>query len=88
MASDGGGTIGEEVADMCLREGAMDFVLKHRLWRLPDWRTPSPGRADSVSDTGVGMSRQVQQKLLEPFFTTKPAEGHRSRARHQLRHRE
>ncbi|HUP53715.1 MAG TPA: PAS domain S-box protein [Longimicrobiales bacterium] len=29
------GTMGEEFADECLREGATDFVLKHRLARLP-----------------------------------------------------
>ena len=28
-----------------------------------------------VSDTGVGMSAEVQQRCLEPFFTTKGAQG-------------
>ena len=29
------GSLGEEFADVCIREGAADFVLKHRLGRLP-----------------------------------------------------
>jgi PAS domain S-box-containing protein len=33
---------------------------------------PGPHVVMEVSDTGVGMSEDVQQKIFDPFFTTKP----------------
>ena len=40
-----------------------------------DARTGRPGVRMSIADTGVGMSRETQQRLFQAFFTTKSMNG-------------
>jgi two-component system, cell cycle sensor histidine kinase and response regulator CckA len=59
--------------------GALRFGLAHRFIESED-QAPHPGiKAGpwivlSVSDTGMGMSPEVQAHIFEPFFTTKPVD--------------
>lgn len=42
-----------------------DFIIRHENVK------PGPYVLLSVSDTGIGMSKKIQDNLFEPFFTTK-----------------
>ncbi len=39
------------------------------------WVTPGPFAQLTVSDTGVGMTREVRERAFEPFFSTKGAQS-------------
>jgi PAS domain S-box-containing protein len=59
-AMPGGGTLRIETANVDFEEGG-----------LPAGMTPGRYIQLKVSDTGIGMSKDVQSHLFEPFFTTK-----------------
>jgi signal transduction histidine kinase len=61
-AMSGGGTLLIETADRTLKtapDGVSDFI-------------PGDYVALSVRDTGEGMSEEVRERAVDPFFTTKP----------------
>jgi signal transduction histidine kinase/DNA-binding response OmpR family regulator len=51
--------------------GTVNAELDEGFARLHDGARPGPHVMLAVSDTGTGMSADVQAKIFEPFFTTK-----------------
>ena len=60
--------------DAMLQGGRLSVHLDSRLYEKDQYPDLAPGRyiSLSVTDTGTGMSEEVQSKVFQPFFTTKP----------------
>jgi len=52
-----------------------DVVLEEEYTRNFEGLLPGPYVMLAVTDTGAGMSREVQEKIFEPFFSTKGSKG-------------
>lgn len=61
MDEEAGGVVGLSVIDVTVREGDLKYPA------LP----PGPYVRLAVTDTGQGISPEVQEKIFEPYFTTK-----------------
>jgi signal transduction histidine kinase/ActR/RegA family two-component response regulator len=59
--------------------GTMSIATTRRVVREDevalDGRTPGDYLVVTVSDTGVGMSAEIRQRIFEPFFSTKHGQG-------------
>jgi two-component system, cell cycle sensor histidine kinase and response regulator CckA len=49
-----------------------NVLINGRFCELHPWARPGRYVLLSVTDTGVGMTPEVQERIFEPFFTTKP----------------
>ena len=49
--------------------------LRLRARPATDWRSGRNGVRITIADTGQGMSREVRERIYDPFFTTKGAQG-------------
>jgi PAS domain S-box-containing protein len=65
-----GGALSHAVMNLCVN--AVDAMPGGGTLTLRTGRVPGGGVHLTVEDTGVGMDAAVQEKAMEPFFTTKP----------------
>jgi PAS domain S-box-containing protein len=65
-----GGALSNTLMNLCVN--ALDAMPWGGSLTISTRRLPDGCLQVSVRDTGMGMTKEVQEKALEPFFTTKP----------------